>query len=340
MLATPKPPGFIKRHWQSYTPFGQFFLSLAIVAIVVDAFICYNYGITQTFWHGVGFALLAIVFAVLPDAAAHEWDKGGKASSVILGLTCIPLGIVAYQSHLGYSAGVRVGDIQKTAVQNVRYDDARGDVDEARRTLVLFENRLAELQKAKGWSATVTADGLRAQLKTAELAREQEAARGGCRAKCLEREREANDLRERIANIEKADDLTEKIAATKAVIASARAKSAVTQHAQSAVVNQTNVAAQLWLTFQGREAKDAINPDQVTQTFVNTGIAGANSLAFMLMAPACWFVAGRNRRRQEDDDTPTNVARETPDAAPQPAPPVTINGTRTLAEAARARMAA
>jgi hypothetical protein len=59
------------------------------------------------------------------------------------------------------------------------------------------------------------------------------------------------------------------------------------------------------------------------------------------MAPACYFVAGRNRRRQEDETAPTtSVARETPAADPKPATPVTINGTRTLAEAARARMAA
>ena len=324
-----KPPGLIKRHWQSYTSFGQFFLALALVAIIVDAVICFNYGFTQTFWHGAGFALLAIVFAVLPDAAAQEWDKGGKASAITLGIVCIPLGIVAYQSHLGYSAGVRVGDIQRTTVQNVKYDDARGNVEEARKTLTLFEGRLAALEKQNGWAASATADSLRARLPALELAISQEAARGGCKQRCLDRTRERDELVERIKTLEAKADYTEKIEAAKRVIAAAREKAAGTKHVESAVVNQTNVAAQLWLTFQGREAADAINPDSVTQTFVNTGIAGANSLAFMLMAPVCWFVAGRNRRRKSDDEP--EIAQPTPHVARETVnTPATIPGNTII----------
>jgi len=55
----------------------------------------------------------------------------------------------------------------------------------------MWEKRLAELEGANaGWITTVTADALRAQLASAELAISQEAARGGCKAKCLARTQE------------------------------------------------------------------------------------------------------------------------------------------------------
>ncbi len=99
--------------------------SMGAIALIVDAAICWQYGISMSTWHAAGFALLAAFFAMLPDAAYRAWRGGEKVNGVVLGALSVCLGVVAYQSHLGYSAGVRVGDIQKTDIVNSERKDQR-----------------------------------------------------------------------------------------------------------------------------------------------------------------------------------------------------------------------
>lgn len=326
--------GATANFWRGYTPFGQFFLSLAAVAIVVDAVICYNYGITQTFWHGVGFALLAIVIAVLPDAAAQEWERGGKGSAWTIALGCVLMLPVAYQSHLGYSAGVRVGDIRVTQAKMDVADDNRDSIEQARRDKASAEAAIARL---KWLPADVTANGIAAEIDTKNEAIRQETRRGGCGPNCLRLRGELAELEKRKGAIE---DLTKEKARLEAAnnwLKNAKEKVASAETVNSTTVNQNRVASQLFNLMRGQSAADAINPDKVTETFVNTGISGANSLAFMLMAPLCWFVAGRNRRK---DNPHTAEVIDFTKAKVEPAKPtITIDGSRTLIEAARAKMA-
>lgn len=285
----------IRNIFAAYTGPGRFWLSLGIVALIVDASISYQYGISLTTLHGLGFALVAIFFALLPDAAYSEIESKRIASGVVMAALCVPLGIVAFYSHLGYGAGVRVGDMQQTGVQNVRYDDAREKVADNKRNVSIWTDQLAELTKQAPWAATVNPDGLKAQLASADKSIELEGKRGGCKSRCLALMKAKAGLQERIATAERATDLQTRIAATQRLIDGYREAAAKTDFRSSPVVNQNNVAAQLFLAVTGAGADKAIKPDEVTSSFTSIFIAGGGSLAFMLMAPVGFFLAGRNR---------------------------------------------
>ncbi|TXG78430.1 hypothetical protein E6Q11_01035 [Candidatus Dojkabacteria bacterium] len=299
----------IKSILNAYTGVGRFWLCVGVAALAVDAAISYKYGISLTLLHGLGFALVAIFFALLPDAAYSEIESKRVASGIVLGLLCVPLGIVAFYSHLGYGAGVRLGDMQQTGAQNIRYDDAREKVADNKTNLALWTKQLDELRTASPWVATVNADGLRAQLPAMNKAIELETKRGGCGPKCQSLMEAKAAQEDRIAKAEQRVDLEKRIAATQVLVDKYREASAGTELRSSAVVNQNNVAAQLFLAFTGAAPDQAIKPDEITASFTSLFIAGGGSLAFMIMAPIGFFVAGRNRKASgEDDATRPEVA--------------------------------
>lgn len=301
---------FAADFWSGYTPFGQFMLTLAAIAIVVDAVICYNYGITNTFWHGVGFALLAIVLAILPDAAAQEWEKSAKGSAIAIAVGCCFLAPVAYQSHLGYSASVRVGDINLTQAKLEVKDNDREAIERARSDKKLAEAAIARL---KWLPVDVTAEGAAAAIANMEGDRIFTRSRQ-CAQVTIKESREFCDrlteLRKQKAAVEDLSRERKRLDDANAWLNKATEKIASADNTQSAVVNQTKVASQLLNLIRGKSSEETLDPDRYTQTFVNTGIAGANSLAFMIMAPLCWFVAGRNRRK-EDEHEPAIAHQET-----------------------------
>lgn len=311
-----------KSYWQSYTPRGQFWLALGLLMLAVDAALSFAYGITQTTLHGIGFALVAVMFALLPDAAREEWEHGRKLGASVLGLLCIPIGAVAYYSHIGYGAGVRVGDMQRATITNVRHQDTRDSVQEARATLVTFSKRLEDLEQRNAWMPTVTADGLRAEIETKDEAIRQEERRGGCGPRCLALKQERAALEARRATVEQRTDLTDRIAAARAVVDRAREQSAKTSTVQSSVVNQNHVGAQLWLAISGIDAAKTIHPDEVTTSYVNLMVAGAGALAFMLLAPIGMYMAGRNRRIDHDAAKPSLANDTMPGATLFEIPPI------------------
>lgn len=310
---------FAAKFWSGYTGFGQVMLTLAAVAIVVDAVICYNYGVTNTFWHGVGFALLAAVLAVMPDAAYEEWQKKAYGSAVAIAAGCLIMLPVAYQSHLGYSASVRVGDINIVAAKSEVRDNRRGSIEQARKDHAMAE---AAIERLKWLPSTVTVDGAEADIKNLEGDRIYARSRQCTNVTLPESRAFCDRLTELRKQKAAAEDLSKERArldAANAWLNRANERLENTEVAQSAVANQTKVASQLYNLMRGQAASDAINPDTVTLAFVNTGIAGANSLAFLLMAPLCWFVANRYRKQghglfsdslETVASKPANVSRE------------------------------
>lgn len=298
----------IRDYISTHNTMGKLFLALGFAALIVDAVICYNYGVTQSTMHGIGFAVLAFFFALLPDAAASEFENSRTWNGVALGLLCVPLGLVAYQSHLGYSAGIRVGEIHTAAAKNTTKENADDDVDQAKRDIASAEKRLESL----GWlDAQVTHDGVRSQIATKEEAIRQEEKKGGCGKNCLKLKTELDELNKRLGAVEDRKDLEARIAAGRRVLAKAKEKAANTEIANSTTVHQNNVAAQLYLAVTGVSAEKAISPDKVTLVYTNTAISGANSLAFMIMAPVGFFVAGRNRKNGSQRQ-PNSPARPLP----------------------------
>ena len=304
----------IKSWTQAYTATGKFWLGLACFALLVDAAISYKYGISLSWFHGVGFALVAVFFSLLPDAAYLEIEHKRFASGLVLALLCLPLGAVALYSHLGYGASIRVGDVQQTTATNASYKARQDSSASEAKNLDMWRKQLADLLQANEWAASVKADALRSQVETASKAIALETERGGCKAKCEQRMRDRDAINEKIGKIEQVADLTKRIEATQRILDTKTDTAAKTEYKSSAVVNQTNVAAQLYLAMSGETAEKSIDPDKVTFSFVNIFIAGAGSLAFMIMAPVGFFVAGRNRR-EGFDQAPSSSTKMNPVAA-------------------------
>ena len=333
-------------YWLSHNTTGRIWLTMGMIALVVDAALCYQYGVTQTTWHGIGFAVLALFFAKLPDGAYEEFHKGNKAAGVFLGILCIPLGLVAYQSHIGYGAGVRMGDIKQASIQDATYAGAQAKASENASNLAMWKAQLATLMEKDAWTATVKADALRKEIADLEARiAEEKAGKRGRKAGCGKECERLQDMRtaavEKLGKVEQREELTGQIAATMNKVNEARDRAAVTKAGVSSVANQTTANTQLFgvmrAAWTGEPIEQAMETTEKAAKLANLLITAAGSLAFMLMAPIGFFMAGRNRKsdaphtgrmsefrnRRTEDDKPRLDA-------PAPSRPrdLTVTGTR------------
>lgn len=297
-------------YWASHTTKGRIWLTMGVIALIVDAVLCYQYGVTQTVWHGIGFAVVALFFSQLPDGAYEEFQKGNKGAGIVLGLLCIPLGAVAYQSHIGYGAGVRMGDIKKANVQQAKYDGAQDTVSEDKENLKLWTARLKMLLEQDAWTATVKADGLREELANLKgrVEEEKQGKRGrkaGCGKECERLQDQIKDVATRLGKVEEKETLTAQIEGTKRKLDAARVAAASTDAGLSSVAMQTDVNTQLIgmirASLTGEPLETALKTTEQSTKIANLLITAAGSLAFMLMAPVGFFMAGRNRKAEREE---------------------------------------
>lgn len=284
---------FLSMQWKQYTPFGQMLWILALFAIGVDAGISYEFGSTLSSLHAVGFGLVALAFCILPDVAAMEFRKGQKTTAGWIGLACLPLGLVALLTHVGYSASIRVGDMQQSDVSNIKYEDTRKAVDDAEGKIKFFTDRIAALKDANPWITTVSADGLKAQAPALEEAIEQESRRGGCGPKCLNLKKQLADVLDRAGKAEELAKHESMLLASQTGLDKARATAKATNYVSSTAVNHTDTLykALSLVRFQPVE-----NVTMTEREATNTGIMSISSLAFLLLAPLFYLAAGLNRR--------------------------------------------
>ncbi len=194
--------------------------------------------------------LLAALFAGLTYAVAHMLSfielaikNGERAIAGVLALVFAVAAFGEYASHVAFQSSHRSTNIERAAMQTVRYDVAQDEMADSKASLAMWSKRLADLEAANAWSATVTAEALRTQLATAKLEVEREAKRGGCKSVCLAKTRERDDLAARISIAEERDDLTKKIEATRAVLAKHREKATSADRGESIALNQSQLFA-------------------------------------------------------------------------------------------------
>jgi hypothetical protein len=194
-------------------------------------------------------------------------------------------------------------------VQNAKYSGAQETVKEDKTNLEMWRKRLDALQAEHAWAASVTAEALRAQLASANLAIEQEAKRGGCGPKCLARTKERDDLATKIAITEEKADLTKKIEATKRVVDTAREKAETVEYKSSPVVhaNQSIADAFAFIRSFGSETEPSETVEKGSQISINFGMA----LAGTGLPALCLFIAGLYRR-EEDEFTPRAAGGSVP----------------------------
>lgn len=221
-------------------------LFVGAAALVSGAFMSFSFGAAMSLAHGITLGLLTIVAAFmfplidqLRDGGASPWKTGA-----LTGVAFVFLAVELF-SHVGYTVGTRVENTEMTGIQNTKYADTREAVVDHKANLAMWKDRLAKLTEQNGWTATTTAEALRAQLETAQKSIDLEAARGGCKTKCLAEMDKKAKLEAQIAIAEERRDLAKQITATQALIDKSREKAAATEFRSSPIVNQTKFVAQL-----------------------------------------------------------------------------------------------
>lgn len=299
---------FLHSQWNQYTPLGQFLWALALVAITVDAGIAYEYGASMSGLHAAGFALVAVAFAVLPDVASMEWSKGKKQAAGWIGVACIPLSLVAYQSHIGYGSAIRVGDIQQTGFHNANLVGKQDNAQKLNEKITFLDERTKELDaemaalvntKVGGWSIAVrpsSPEELDGAIEAKQLEANNEGKRKGCKRECEKRINELAHLKALRAKAKQIADNEAQHTAALEGLAKARTEVEATTYQSSTAVNQSDVFAKLVNIWSGGMNDNALNVTTVQRELTNTAIMGSASLAFLILAPILNFAAGRNRK--------------------------------------------
>lgn len=304
---------FFASQWRQYNELGQLLFVLALVAIATDVAIAYQYGRSMTWLHGVGFGVVALAFCVLPDVAMTEARRGRWAAASGIGLACaVVLFPVSWQSHLGYGAGVRLGDMQQTDFQHASLEATRAALRSEEANIEMWRRQLADLKERNrrgaeafaarnsGWVLTVEPKALNEQIAALDVKIANEARRVRCGQKCEELMQQRAALMALAADITAENDLSGRIEATQRVIDAKLAELKGMGYRSSAVVNQNDVLAKLFNLVAvglgyGGAADEAIRPTEVQRVVANTTVAGAASLAFMLVGPLLFLAAGLNR---------------------------------------------
>ena len=286
---------FITAMLGNLTPTGRVWARVGIVVLIVAAAMSWDFGSSVSLKHAAFLAALTFVAAFGPEAAYKAWEQRKYGSAIAIAIICAPLLVIEFYSHAGYTAGLRGSNVETAVVQNTKFDARQDEIKEGRASLAMWERRLAELESQNAWVTTVTADALRAQLASANLAIEQEAAKGGCKARCLARTKERDELAAKIALAEEKSTLTKNIEATKRVLAEARDKAAVTEHKSSSVVHQNQFLARAvaLVGYQSLEPSKTIETATEQSASIMMALAGTGLPAF------CLFVAGLYRREED-----------------------------------------
>ena len=335
---------FLRNQWAQYTEVGQALWVLALVGMGVDAGISYEFGSTLSYLHAAGFALVALAFCMLPDIAALEWRKGNKVAAGWIGVACIPLGLVAFLTHVGYSSSIRVGDMQQAGVQNTIHMETGLAVDEQKKSKATYEAELAALKAGQGvgagWESTRPAAAWEADILNMEGDRVFKRSKQ-CSNVTIPESRAFCDkltaLRANLAAAKKMQAVSDKIATIEGELKVARATASKTEFKSSAATNHNDTLFKAMNLVVNRSFKQNVSMDEREAT--NTGIMGISSIAFLLLTPLFYFAAGLNRRRNVLDDwmgTHTADHREAPKAKEGFNSPRIINNTITDKSTARA----
>ena len=308
--------------------FGRFWLVLGLGSLAAAAAMSFDFGWGVSAKHALFLAVLSVVAAFGPMAAEMLFTRGRKYPAIATALICIPMLGIEFYSHAGYTAGLRGSNIETATVQNTKWTGAQEAVNEDKTNLALWIKRLGDLEAANAWTGTVTADALRAKLAGLNLAIEQEAARGGCKAKCLARTQERDDVASKIAIAEERGELSKKIEATKRVLDKQRDKTAHTDLGNSAVVEQSAAFAKL-ANWDLKPDADAIEWTKyiigVLIAVVTVIIAPTSfKLAFLIAGMAGIGIA-LSRRKDEEDE-------RTAQTAPLPRAPSAPEATDSIAD--------
>lgn len=311
-------------------------LCCGFYGLYVSAKMAHKFGSTISPEHASGLVLITILAAFIFAARDIFKSRGDKTMAFVAGALGVMFVSAELWSHIGYTVGQRHGNVVGATVQKAKFDDNRDSVDQAKRDIVSAQARLDELQKQNGWAASVSADALRAKLESLNLAIKLEAERGGCKARCLERTKERDELASRIAILEERTSLDTKIAAAKAWLEKAKVTAANTDVGESSVVEQALLPAKL--------ISMSLDPDKNSVGWAQIFIGLFMAVIQTALAPGAITTAFRLANVSHTDDIPTaKPSDKTEIVVEKPEPKALANVTRldgstSIAAAARARL--
>ena len=279
----------IKAQFDELDAFGRFFFGLGIASLIVAVLMTAKFGWSMSVLHALGLAVLSMVAAFLPEAAYRMKEHGHPGLAIVLGVCAIPLLGIEYFSHVGYTQGQRVENVQQTGVHNTKFEDTRASLEADRESVTLWKKQLADLTAQAPWAPTIKAEALRGELEAVTKAVELEEQRGGCKRKCQKLMEKKADVEKRIGMVEQAENLTKRIEATQRIIDSKTAKAAEATFESSPVVNQT--------AFVAKMVAWDLKPGEAVQEGTQIGISASLALANVLLTPLCFLIAGRSRRK-------------------------------------------
>jgi len=287
------------------SPWGRLWLYFGVFALIAASWMSFMVGLKMTLAHALFLVILSFVAAFLPVTAEFMWQRGRKVMAVVLGALCIPLLAIEFGQHAAYTAGIRGHDLAVTRVQNVKHKGAQDNVDELRSQIAFWNKRRADLIQQNGWTASVTADALRARMASLNLAIDQEAARGGCKQRCLARTQERDEVASRIAVLEETKGLDDRIKHATAKVEELRGKAATVEFKSSQTEHMNAFLSKAVAFFGQGELQPDARTEEGTQLSANLAMA----LAGTGLPALCFFAAGLFRRK--DDESTSSVARET-----------------------------
>lgn len=312
------------------SPWGKFWLVIGCASLGAAATMSFEFGSGVSRAHAVFLACLSFVTAFVPEAAYSQWERGRKGIAIALAMICAPLFGIEFFSHAGYTAGLRGSNVETAMVQNTKWDGAQDTAKEDKAALVMWTERLAKLEADKGWTATVTADGLRAQVDAADEAIRQEERRGGCGPKCLKLKEERGQLGDKIASAEEHASILKQIDATKRKLDGARTAAASVEHKSSSVEHQQRFLSKAVALFGSGSLKPTDFQTEGAEQSVNLAMA----LAGTGLPALALFIMGLYRREGDEIiDVPTPHIPPTRDLTPTR--PTVVNNTRYLLASAR-----
>jgi len=282
----------LKEMFGGLEPWGRFWLFLGIASLICAAAMSFAFGAEISLKHALFLTCLTAVAAFLPEAAYSQWENGRKIVAGILALIAIPTLCIEFYTHAGYTAGLRGSNIETAMVQNTKWTGSQEAVTDDKANLAMWRTQLAKLKEDNAWAGTVKAEGLRAQLEAADKAIALEAARKGCKAKCLIEMQKKADLELRIAIAEKATDLETRIAATQRILDKKRDVAATVEHKSSAVDHQNRFLAKAVAMVSAGSLKPTEFQTEGAEQTVNLAMA----LAGTGLPALALFIAGLYRR--------------------------------------------
>lgn len=258
-------------------------LYVGIAALVVGMGMAFEYGRAMSALHAVSLGLLAIAVSLAFIGAGMYAQQGRIAMSWIAVAAGVCFSLGEYGTHFGYTVGARVAETQQTGVTNATYAAIQKNRDSEVSNLDGWKAQLKMLLEQNAWAATVKADALRAKLELADKEISDETSRGGCKAKCNQRMKDRDDLKDRIGKVELVEDLGKRIEATQRVLDKKVDVAAKTEFHSSKIVNQTAGFAQI-ATWSDEPSASALS---WTQLLLGAVIAAITTY----LAPFCLALA-------------------------------------------------